>query len=509
MASMPNFADTDRQAGRAFARREILAGRRHIGRDEPALPPEPTVTLSKIGDFLEIDFRRLFGWLRRGLAGTLALALAGALAGGLYAALERPVYTVTTEVVIGPSDLRVVPNDLHRQPSQIDARLRLAGSKLRVLTSGNVLRRVVDQLDLVHDSDFYDPHPAGFDLSSLMGQHGGTEPADPRLAALQKLERDVKTRADPNSFVADLDVSARTADKAIRISKAIVAAYRDEMAKADAVGAARAAAALDARLAGLKQDVETAEHKVAAYKEAHDLVAANGQSVTAQAMTELNSQVVTAQTRLVAADAAYAALRRAGRGAVPADATAAANLATLRDQADSLRQQLEATATTYGPRHPTILRLKAQLAAAVAQVDAAVGRAVARAKSARDQAQAALSALEQRRQALAGSLFTDDQARIGLDQLQHDADAKGAIYKSFLARAQQLRQTGQIDTTNVRVISTAVPPARPSWPPRPALLIGLGFAGALFAGLLLSILLGAWGAWGDRRAARRLGLIGR
>jgi uncharacterized protein involved in exopolysaccharide biosynthesis len=503
---MSDFVDTDRQAGRAFARREILAGRRHVGRSEPAPPPEPSVTLNKIGDFLEIDFRRLFAWLRRGLAGTLALALVGALAGGLYAVVEKPVYTVTSELVIGPSDLRVVPTDLYRQPSQIDARLRLAASKLRVLTSGNVLLRVVDQLDLVHDREFYDPHPAGFSLAGLIGRHGNTEPADPRLTALQKLERDVKTRADPNSFVAELDVSADTTAKAIRISTAIVAAYRDEMARADAAGAARAAAALDARLADLKQDVETAERKVAAYKTAHDLVAANGQSVTGQAMTELNSQVVAAQSRLIAADAAYEALRRAGRGAVPADASAAADLATLRDQADSLRQQLEAAAMTYGPRHPTIRRLKAQFAAAEAQVDAAVGRAVARAKSARDQAQAALSALQQRRQALAGSLFTDDQARIGLDQLQRDADAKSAIYKSFLARAQQLKQTGQIDSTDVRVISTAVPPTRPSWPPRPALLIGLGFAGALFAGLLLSILLGAWG---DRRAARRLGLIGR
>jgi uncharacterized protein involved in exopolysaccharide biosynthesis len=457
------------------------------------------VTLSKIGDFLEIDFRRLFAWLRRGRAGTLALALAGALAGGLYAVVDKPVYTVTTELVIGPSDLRVVPTGLYRQPSQIDARLRLAASRLRVVTAGNVLLRVVDQLDLVHDKEFYDPRRTDSSLSGLIGQHGGTEPADPRLLALQKLERDVKTRADPNSFVADLDVSAGTADKAIRISRAIVAAYRDEMARADSAAAARVAAALDARLAGLKQDVETAERKVAAYKAAHDLVTANGQSVTAQAMTELNSQVVTAQARLIDADAAYDALRRAGRAAVPADATAAASLATLRDGADSLRQQLDAAAMTYGPRHPTIRRLKAQLAAAVA-------RAVARAKSARDQAQAALAGLEQRRQALAGSLFTNGQAQIALAELQRDADAKGAIYKSFLARAQQLSQTGAIDTTDVRVISTAVPPARPSWPPRPALLIGLGFAVALFAGLLLSILLGAWG---DRRAAPRLGLAGR
>ena len=509
MSIISEIADSRRQQARALGRRDGIADRRVAGFSPPGIAAEPTatVTLGKIGDFLEIDFRRLFAWLRRGLAGSLTLAVVVAGLGGLYAVGTKPVYTVSSDVLIDPSNLQVVPDNLYAQPGQIDGQLRVAGSKLRVLTSGNVLMRVVDELDLVADKEFYDPHPAGgFSLSSLFGTHAAAAPADPRLAALGKLERDVSTRADDNSYVAELLVSAGTPDKAVRISNAIVQAFKDELAKADADGAARAAAALDERLNGLKQDVETAEQKVAAYKQAHDLVSANGQSVTAQTVSELNTQVVDAHSRVIAAQSAYDALRTAGRNAVPTDAAAAAALTALRSQADSLRQQVDSAAMVYGPRHPTLLRLKAQLAAANAQVDAEVARVTAGAKSSLAQAQASLAALKQRQQSLTGGLFADNEAQVGLNQLQRDADSKSAIYQSFLSRAQQITQSEQIDTTNVRVISTAVPPADPSWPPRPALLTGLGLVGGFVAGLLLAIVLGVWG---DMRAARRLGAIRR
>ena len=45
----------------------------------------------------------------------------------------------------------------------------------------------------------------------------------------------------------------------------------------------------------------------------------------------------------------------------------------------------------------------------------------------------------------------------------------------------------QIDTSNVRVISTAVPPPGRSWPPRTLLMILVGIFGGLFLGMLFAI----------------------
>ena len=78
-----------------------------------------------------------------------------------------------------------------------------------------------------------------------------------------------------------------------------------------------------------------------------------------------------------------------------------------------------------------------------------------------------------------------------LRDLQRDARAKAAIYETHLARAQQIGERQQIDTSNVRVISSPMPPKARSWPPRTLILL----AAAVMLGLVLGIAAGA-GAWG-------------
>ncbi|MBU1307443.1 MAG: lipopolysaccharide biosynthesis protein, partial [Alphaproteobacteria bacterium] len=226
-----------------------------------------TVTLDKIGDFLELDFGRLFVWLRRGLLLAAVLAGVGAVIGGAYAVLSKPRFTVTTDIMIDPVNLQVVEGDLFSQPGQVDGQLLNAGSKLRVLTSRNVLARVVTDLDLVHDTEFYDTTPSMFALPNFFAGSAADAPAeDPAVIALRALSERVSTRADEKSFVASLLVSAESTEKAIALSAGIVKAFRDELAEAEADGASRAAASLDSRLDELKAGVQTAEEKVQAFR---------------------------------------------------------------------------------------------------------------------------------------------------------------------------------------------------------------------------------------------------
>jgi uncharacterized protein involved in exopolysaccharide biosynthesis len=82
---------------------------------------------------------------------------------------------------------------------------------------------------------------------------------------------------------------------------------------------------------------------------------------------------------------------------------------------------------------------------------------------------------------------------VTLRELQRDADSKTAISEAFLTRAQQITQREQIDTSNVRVISTAVPPAARSWPPRTVLVMAGGAFGGIALGVMLAIGLGIAG----------------
>ena len=142
------------------------------------------------------------------------------------------------------------------------------------------------------------------------------------------------------------------------------------------------------------------------------------------------------------------------------------------------------------------MRLGAELAAVQSQINTEIERVTATARSTLDEAKANLAAITEKTENLTGSVFADNELQVQLRELERDATSKTAIYESFLSRARQITEQEQIDTTNVRVISTAVPPPGRSWPPRTVLVIGMG----AFAGFLLGMMLAvAFGIWRDLR----------
>lgn len=448
--------------------REVQA-RAPVPREAPA-----PVTLEKVGDFLELDFRRIFAWLKAGLMLALVLAVLGAAAGAAYGLLAPRHYTVATDILVNPSNLQVIENDLYTQSGQADQVLNLR-SKQRVLTSRNVLMRVVDQLGLAGDPDFR-----------------SAKAADPRLAALSKLQDSVTSNADDKSFVTTLLVTARSPQKAIEISDAIVEAFQKELASTDAEGASRAAASLEASLAKLREGVQDAENKVEAYRREHNLSSSNGQLVSSQTMTQLNAQIVAARARAAAAQANYDTLVADGANGSSSGPAVSDWLVVLRDNVSKARQELNSQSVLLGPRHPSIQKLKVELSTAEDQLKAEYRRIVEIAKANRDAANTELASLEGQLNHLQGDVFSDSESQVALRELERDAASKTAVYERFLARARQIGEREQIDTTNVQVISAPMPPKGRSSPPGTLLLIAFGAVAGFAFGIMLSIARGVW-----------------
>jgi Mrp family chromosome partitioning ATPase len=83
-------------------------------------------------------------------------------------------------------------------------------------------------------------------------------------------------------------------------------------------------------------------------------------------------------------------------------------------------------------------------------------------------------------QTLAGNFETlkrtatnNNEALVGLRELERDAQASRDIYQAFLARARESGAQEQVDTKNIRVLSRADLPQKRSSPP-PSLLVALG-----------------------------------
>jgi succinoglycan biosynthesis transport protein ExoP len=168
--------------------------------------------------------------------------------------------------------------------------------------------------------------------------------------------------------------------------------------------------------------VKEAEERVEAYKRANNLSASSGELVSNQTLTQLNAQVVEAQSRVIAAQSSYDELVAAGgtpRRPTPRPPPSAHQhpRAHLR-----VRAQLDSQSMIYGPRHPTIVKLNAELAVAQSELGAEIDRVVTAAKVTLDEARSGLRALTaQGRCELKTSVFSDNEALVALRELERDA----------------------------------------------------------------------------------------
>ena len=155
-----------------------------------------------------------------------------------------------------------------------------------------------------------------------------------------------------------------------------------------------------------------------------------------------------------------------------------------------MRLKTRLTSRPAGATSPRLLVLNTELAAVNAQLETEIGRIVTAAKVTLDEAKSGLAALTANADQLKTDVFTDNDAMVKLRELERDSASKSTIYEAFLSRARQVTEREQIDTTNVRVISTAVPPAARSWPPRTVVVMAGGAFGGFALGMLLAIGLG-------------------
>jgi TonB family protein len=121
---------------------------------------------------------------------------------------------------------------------------------------------------------------------------------------------------------------------------------------------------LSERVEDLRKQVEESDRAVQAYREKADLVQARGQTISAQQLSELNTQLVVARTDLAAAEARLRGMRdlvRSGKISSAPEVLQSGYIQTLKQQEATLARQLAELTTRYGERHPQIITIKAQL----------------------------------------------------------------------------------------------------------------------------------------------------
>ncbi len=435
-----------------------------------------------------VDAGLLLAILRRrlglvALAGIMTVALAVVALAGL-----PPAYTAGIQILLDPSDLRVLENEVTPRAPQADAGVSLAESQVRVIQSGAVLRRVVERLDLDRDPAFVRPETTNPVLVALKRVLGTTPPgpSEPVHRAIDTLDRALTVRRAERTFVIDVAVRAPDPTKAAAIANAVGAAYLAEEAAARAQSAKRVAEGLTARFAALQGELAQAENRVVAYRREHALVSARGSLLTDQQLGDLNQQVVTAAIRTAEARTRTRqaeAMRALDTGTALPEMLQSPEMQGLRQQYAALARARAETATRLGARHPALLELDAQLREAAQRIESEKRRIVEATTKETVRATESEAAIRRQLAQARSELLANESAVVGLAALERERDARRAVYENVLRRAQEAGEQERLNALNVRIISDAVPPLQRSWPPSPRLVLP--------AALLLGLLVGA------------------
>ena len=441
-------------------------------------------------------------WARKGLI--VLATIAGAVLAAFASLLIPPKYVSTAQLFIDPRDLRVLQNEVSPNvtggdPTSITSYLE---SQARIIASDSIKTPVVIGEGLDKDPEFGGAAAAS-GLSRILGNllPGDGAPArDGLVYALAALDKNVVVRRGERTFVIDISVTAREADKAARIANALATTYLENQASVRADAAQRATAALTARLEELRNRLRVAEEKAERYKEANNIVGVGaGRSMAEEQLALNNAQLVALRTRVTEARAKYEqtlATRPAGieAGAIP-EAVASQTMTALRAQLGAALAKEADLLASLGSRHPALVAAQAQTRDARRQIADELSRIARSAKVELDRAAEAERQIARRVSQLTTNQYAAGRASVELRELEREVESSRVVYDAFLRRARETGELAGIDTTNARVISAAMPPLEKSGISR-RVVVMLGAVAGGGAGVALALGFALFGvAW--------------
>lgn len=229
----------------------------------------------------------------RGIARSKLLIITTTLIGaglGIAIALSTPKkYEATAELIVDPRDLKLTDRDLTQNVVASDATLAIVENQVRVLTSGTVLNKVVDKLNLANDPEFNGQGAGGLGIRSLIRsilphQDGpsGADEVRRRALAVGNLAESLSVERGGKTFVITVSAITQNGEKSALIANTMTDVFLQTFGQIQSATAGRATDELTARLDELRKGVEAAERKVEEFRASHvrlTLALAGGLSV--------------------------------------------------------------------------------------------------------------------------------------------------------------------------------------------------------------------------------------
>ena len=391
-------------------------------------------------------------------------------------------------------------------------------SEVEIVRSRPIILQVIEKLNLRSDPDFATTSLTTRLLAKLgfkSGEATGGKPSralgKPRdqIADILKLdepgsfkpERDevavafldrLKVMRVRNTLLIDIRFSASESVKAARIANTIAEIYLRDQLDSKTRAASTASGLLEEKIEEMRRKVSDAEHKVEQWKAEHNVFDSEGQELSEKHLGRLMEQTVNARNLTAEARAKYEQVQKLARagdgGAAIADVLQSNTVRLLKEQLATANRRAAELKTKYGPRHPDILKIDAEVGEAQTQLAAEIERLVSNLKNEYEVAEGREQQLKQSLTQLKNQQVVTKDAGVDLKDLEREASTSKQLFEALLSRYKQTSETQGFQLPDVRIVERADAPLFPASPKRKQ-LVAISMAASLVLAAALAVLL--------------------
>lgn len=430
----------------------------------------------------------------------------------------RPRYVATTQILIDPHTEKEASADAVNADRMAAVQM---DNQIAIVRSTPLLRRVVEEEELVNDPEFgapfHDAPASHADRSTIFRRPtrafgSSTTESEETVADAMRREAHLSlTENIPRSVmysinvlrsaviakrvdqadVLGVSVSSLDPDRSARIANAIARAYLVDPLFARYDAAQLASVWLSERLAGLRERLRKSEQAVVAFRAQHNLVqGSQNNTLTQDQLTQLNGKLVAARADAAEKKSKVDLLQKiyASGGTIQAlpDVMNAGLLGGLRAQRSEISRREADLVARYTPRHPLVVNVRAERAD--------VERAIATESRKVEQnirndyllAVSKLATVEKSFREATGQAKLDNETEITLRELERGALVNKSLFEAFLQRASVAQEHATFEERIGRIIVPALASETTSTPKK-NLILG--------AAVALGLALGLAGAW--------------
>ena len=293
-----------------------------------------------------------------------------------------------------------------------------------------------------------------------------------------------------NSSLVDVRFASPSPPLAAAVANTLARQYIDQNLEYKFLSTKEASDWLGEQLAVERKKLEASEQALQRYRETGDAVALEDrQNIVVQRLADLNAAYTQARTDRFEKEALYNQLKglQHDQSALDTFPAILANtfIQQLKSQLADLQRQQAQMADRLGEKHPDMIKLNSAISNTEAKLQGELAKVVQSVRneflSAQAKEQSLAAELERQK---AGALALNRKG-IEYGVLRRETESSKQIYEALLQRAKETGISGELKSSNIRVVDQAEVPRSPVRPRKSVNLL-LGLFGGLMAGVGLA-----------------------